>query len=140
MTLRAVLIDTNIVSYMFDENSLAKRYETHLRDKNIVIAAQSVAELRFGAYRRNWGTKRLGILESFIGHYLPIYPNDAICTVWAKVRAEAEQKGRHISQGDAWIAATALTFGVPLVTHNRKDFDFIPDLAIISEGGPNREV
>lgn len=133
MTSKVVLIDTNIVSYMFNENSLAKRYKIHLRDKNPVIAAQSIAELRFGAYRRNWGTKRLGILESFIGHYLSIYPNDSICTTWAKLRTEAEQKGRHISQGDAWIAATTLTFGVPLVTHNRKDFDFVPDLDLISE-------
>lgn len=133
MTSKAVLIDTNIVSYMFNKNRLAERYETHLRDKTPVIAAQSIAELRFGAYRRNWGSKRLGILESFISHHLPIYPNDAICTAWAKVRAETEQEGRHISQGDAWIAATALEFRLPLVTHNRKDFDFIPNLDLISE-------
>lgn len=133
MTSKAVLIDTNIVSYMFNKNSLAERYEIHLKNKNLVVAAQSIAELRFGAYRRNWGTKRLDILESFIGRYVPIYPNDAVCTVWAKVRAETEGKGRHISLSDAWIAATALAFGIPLVTHNRKDFDFIPNLDLISE-------
>lgn len=39
-----------------------------------------------------------------------------------------------ISAADAWIAATALLYGVPLVTHNRKDFEGIDGLVVISEG------
>ncbi len=34
---------------------------------------------------------------------------------------------------DAWIAATALLYGAPLVTHNRSDYLGVPELTIISE-------
>ena len=42
-------------------------------------------------------------------------------------------KGHPINAGDAWIAATALRHDLPLVTHNRSDFEHIPGLAVISE-------
>jgi predicted nucleic acid-binding protein len=35
---------------------------------------------------------------------------------------------------DAWIAATALRHGLRLVTHNRRHFEGITGLRIISEG------
>jgi predicted nucleic acid-binding protein len=33
---------------------------------------------------------------------------------------------------DAWIAATALLYGSPLVTHNPKDYLGLPNLEILS--------
>jgi predicted nucleic acid-binding protein len=41
-------------------------------------------------------------------------------------------KGRPISYHDAWIAAAGIRFGLPLVTHNRKHFEHLSDLRIIS--------
>jgi predicted nucleic acid-binding protein len=35
--------------------------------------------------------------------------------------------------GDAWIAATALEVGAPLVTHNRRHFEEVAGLVVISE-------
>jgi tRNA(fMet)-specific endonuclease VapC len=42
-------------------------------------------------------------------------------------------RGRPIGHGDAWVAAVALRHGMPLVTHNRKHFEGIPGLAVVSE-------
>jgi tRNA(fMet)-specific endonuclease VapC len=39
-----------------------------------------------------------------------------------------------MSPADAWAAAVALRHGLPLVTHNRKHFEPVPGLTIISEG------
>ena len=133
MTPGVVLVDTNIISYIYNKNTLHVRYAPHLRGATPAVAAQSIAELRFGALRKNWGTRRRAALETLISSYFPIYPNDDICTAWAEVRALSQRRGRPINLADAWIAATALALEVPLVTHNRKDFDFIPDLTLISE-------
>jgi predicted nucleic acid-binding protein len=38
-----------------------------------------------------------------------------------------------MSEADAWIAATALAFAVPLVTHNPDDFKNVPGLTVITE-------
>jgi predicted nucleic acid-binding protein len=34
---------------------------------------------------------------------------------------------------DAWIAATALLYEVPLITHNRRDYEGVAGLVLISE-------
>lgn len=58
---------------------------------------------------------------------------DALCLSWAEIRYGCEREGRPISVADAWVAACALRFGAPLVTHNRKDFEAVSDLQSISE-------
>lgn len=126
------LVDTNILSYANNDHSLWRVYKPLIEAHSLFIAAQTVAELRFGA-RYGRGERRTQRLEVLISKYSVVYPNDAICSAWAEVRVLGFQQGRPIHESDAWIAATSLTFDIPLVTHNVKDFDFIPDLNIISE-------
>ena len=128
-----LLVDTNIISYIFNGHSLAGGYEKHLRGQTSLIAAQTVAEMRFGAYRASWGERRRRSLEETLANYTVVYPNDAVCTFWARSLYRGYELGRPLDESDVWIAATAPTFGVPLVTHNRRDFDFIPELDLISE-------
>jgi tRNA(fMet)-specific endonuclease VapC len=40
--------------------------------------------------------------------------------------------GHPIDPGDAWIAASALRHGVPLVTHNKKHYEHVSGLVVIS--------
>ena len=47
--------------------------------------------------------------------------------------ADREHDGRRIETNDAWIAACAIRYAVPLVTHNAKDVSNIPSLDVISE-------
>jgi tRNA(fMet)-specific endonuclease VapC len=135
VTPNVVQADTNILSYIYNKRSFSVLYQPHLKNRIVVIAAQTVAEMRFGALRKNWGATRRATLESFLSDYTTVYPNDVICTLWAKVTAFAEFQGRHVTTDDAWIAATAMAMDIPLVTHNKKDFDFIEGLTVISEGG-----
>jgi predicted nucleic acid-binding protein len=46
----------------------------------------------------------------------------------------AQARGYRIECADAWIAATALLYDIPLVTHNRTDYRGVPGLNIISHG------
>ncbi len=47
--------------------------------------------------------------------------------------SDAHKKGNPIDTADAWIASVALLFDIPLVTHNRRDFQNVANLTIISE-------
>jgi tRNA(fMet)-specific endonuclease VapC len=58
----------------------------------------------------------------------------ALCTKWAEVTVAAQSRGCRIECADAWIAATALLYDLPLVTHNRGDYLGVPDLTLISHG------
>jgi tRNA(fMet)-specific endonuclease VapC len=55
-----------------------------------------------------------------------------LCRKWAEVMVAAQAVGRRIECADAWIAATALIYDAPLVTHNRSDYLGVPGLSIIS--------
>ncbi|MGA3018836.1 MAG: PIN domain-containing protein [Bryobacteraceae bacterium] len=69
-------------------------------------------------------------MERFV--VLP-YDRD-LCTKWAEVTVAAQACGRRIDCADAWIAATALLTGAPLITHNRNDYLGVPGLTLISHG------
>jgi predicted nucleic acid-binding protein len=43
-----------------------------------------------------------------------------------------EEKGRPIQTADAWIAASALYYQVPLITNNRADYSAVDGLVVLS--------
>jgi tRNA(fMet)-specific endonuclease VapC len=128
-----LIVDTNVISYALRHDTRAALYARHLRNQSLAISFATRAELLFGARKRNWGVRRLHDLDVILRPYLVLYPDDGICRVWAEIIWQCERVGRPISENDAWIAACALRFDAPLVTHNRKDFEAVPDLRIISE-------
>ncbi len=62
---------------------------------------------------------------------IPIVPE--LCGEWAHIKSECRWKGKPIGSGDCWIAACARFYHIPLVTHNRKDFEMVEGLEVISE-------
>jgi tRNA(fMet)-specific endonuclease VapC len=128
-----VLVDTNVVSYIFNQHSLATPYKALLQGRMLLVADQTLEELRYGSIKANWGEARRLKLESFLTGFKAVHTTDSICTRCAQIRVQAKQKGFVLDLADAWIAATALAFGIPLVTHNKKHFDFLEGLTLISE-------
>lgn len=72
-------------------------------------------------------------LETNLKRYLIQPSSRELGQHWATVMVSAKIKGRPISAADAWIAATALFFGVPLVTHNAGDYAGVNSLQILTE-------
>ncbi|HEY2017184.1 MAG TPA: hypothetical protein VGH38_26950 [Bryobacteraceae bacterium] len=62
------------------------------------------------------------------GSELPV----SFCSTWAAVLHESTRKGRRMGSADVWIAATALTLSVPLVTNNPKDYRHLDRLQLVS--------
>jgi predicted nucleic acid-binding protein len=128
-----VLLDTNIVSYLFKRDSRAALYEPHLENRELAVSLMTIAELFQWAALRDWGVVRVQRLEAHMRRYT-ILPIDVdTCRQWADVRASRSKAGLPISPQDAWIAATGLRYHLPLVTHNPDDYQAIPGLIIISE-------
>lgn len=94
----------------------------------------TLAELRTWTLQNNWGEKRKRELEDFIDkNYGVIYADDELCKTWANIRSVARKTGNPIKTADAWVASVSLLYDIPLVTHNRRHFENVENLKIISE-------
>ena len=127
-----IVVDTDVASYLFNWHSLAQGYANALRGSELVLSFMSVAELRMGAISAGWGARRRLLLEQFMRGFELFYADNNLCTVWARIRADARAAGRPMSPQDAWIAATALALDSPLATNNRKDFEHVQKLRLLS--------
>lgn len=130
-----VVVDTCVVSYLYNEVPLAAQYLTRIAGRDKAISFMTFAELYYGTLKRKWGDAKRNELLAHVADDYTIFPfSRHLCVQWAEVREQSRPTGRQLSVADAWIAATAMLYGLPLVTHNRKHFEVLePALAVISE-------
>lgn len=130
--IQRLVVDTDVISFLFKGDTRAKLYEPHLNGRQLIVSFMTVAELYRWAEHKNWALKRISQLDEHLRKFVisPVDPN--LCKKWAHITSEGDKKGKPIQCADAWIAATALSFGIPLVTHNTKDFANVDQLTVIS--------
>jgi predicted nucleic acid-binding protein len=120
------VIDTNVASFFFGRRPELALYEDDCRRRRLEVSFQTVGELLQGAEKKNWGAERRRALRAFIST-LRVVPYDmGLVKTWARVTAVAISNGRALTDGDGWIAATAVYRRATLITH---DTDFV-DLPI----------
>jgi len=129
-----VLVDTNIVSFEFRNDSRLNLYRKHVLGLRQAVAFVTLAELYQWPLERKFSSKRTTDLELHLRQYVVLPIDDQLARRWAELRFAMKQSGKSISHEDAWIAATALRHEIPLVTHNRRHFEHVPGLMLISEG------
>ncbi len=125
-----LLVDTNVVSFIMKKHALAADYRPLLRGSRPAISFMTVAELYEGAYQARWGRKLFQRLELTLQDYALLQSSLDVAQRWGEVRFQRRQQP--ISVEDAWIAATALVYDCPLVTHNPADFRGIRGLRIVT--------
>ena len=126
---RRVVVDTSVVSYLLKGHSSAPQYREFLRGNLAGLSFMSLAELNRWPIERNWGDQRIAALREHLVSYIVLFPDEETCRVWARL---VSRKGRPVSVPDAWIAAAALQFKCPLVTHNVQHFESIEGLSILT--------
>lgn len=100
-----LVVDTDVVSFWFRQDTrFISHYGPSIQGHDCIVSLMTIAELNLWQASRQWGE-----------------------LVWS-----AKRLGRVLLPGDAWIAATAVVLDVPLVTHNKNDFDYLPALKLIS--------
>jgi tRNA(fMet)-specific endonuclease VapC len=127
-----IAVDTDVLSFIFKHDTRASGYLHLLAGQTGLISFMTVAELRHWAERRNWGATRRRRLESFMSDFVVIHSSDKLCSAWATITSDCLRNGRTIDTADAWIAATATYYGVPLITNNRAHYVGVVGLQVIS--------
>ena len=131
----SIVLDSNVVSYVFNRDPLAHYYLERLRDARQFISFQTLEEAWYGAHSRGWGATRRQDLSSHLERYEIIWPDTDLVEVCARLRAERRTAGRELNMADAWIAATAILLDCSLASHDGH-FVGIPSLQLIRAPTP----
>ncbi len=130
----AIILDTDVIirgeKGAFDLHGWLTRHAT----EEIEIAAISVAELWHGVERASveHRPRRQAYLETML-KFLPVIPyTDEIAREHACIWAEVETAGRMTGYYDLIIAATARHSGSQLATFNRRHFEHIAGLDLVT--------
>lgn len=132
-----VVVDTMVVSWLFDDrlNPVADRYRELIGASPVLLAFQTVAELRYGALRAGWGELRRRRLDRLVAELTVVQPDDEMISACADLRDACRRIGHplggKVHDGDRWIAATAIRLRLPLVSHDGV-FDATPGLRLLT--------
>ena len=126
-----MVVDTNVVVYLILGRGRAQEYSRILRDRDVLVSFQTLAELRLIALRRTWGPRLLTTMDEVVGQAGIIQPTLELVEEWAQLMYRQIQRGSRIESADAWVAASAMLHGCPVLTNDKKDFERIEGLRLL---------
>ena len=129
-----VVVDTCVVSYLYNSHTLREAYRPHLEGNTWVISFATLSELFYGALKNDWGERRTDELMTYIAENYITFPYTRdLCLLWSVVRDQTRRAGRQAKVMDSWIAATTILNDISLVTNNRHDFEVVDGLKLLTE-------
>ena len=126
--MKPIVLDTDVVSFLFKADTRAQIYLPQLQDRQWFISFMTEAELEQWDLLANWSEKRVVWLRLFLSRFVVVPSSHDLVLKWAEAMVAARRNGRRIETADAWIAATALLYDAPLLTHNKADYLGVPGL------------
>lgn len=124
------LLDTNILSaHLRRPSGLTHRFVQY--SGRLYTSSISLAELYVWVFGRPNPAPVLSSVETLLTHEVGVIPFDTDCAEeFGRLRAELKAGGIGVDNMDLLIAATALVYGLTLVTHNTAHFKNIPELRV----------
>jgi predicted nucleic acid-binding protein len=127
-----VVVDTDVISFMFKNHSLGSAYQVLLTGKALTASLITLAEIEYGMEAKNWGSARRDLMRRFLSRFTLLPPDSETAILWARIKNNCDKKGRPITFADAWIAAAAVQLNIPLATHNARDYAAVDALTILT--------
>ena len=126
------LVDSDwMIDYLHGVHRVVSRLD-QLVENGLGLSVISLAELCQGVfYSRNPQADEQA-LRTFLHGVSIIAVDDDICRIFARERGRLRAAGNIIGDFDLLIGATALRYGLTLLSNNRSHFERIPGLTIIS--------
>jgi len=122
------LADTTV--FIAHESGRSLRAEA-LPDR-LAVSVVTIGELRAGvlaATDLDTRARRLATLTSALA-LDPVPVDERVADAWARLRVALRDRGLRMPVNDSWIAATAISLGVPVVTQD-DDYIDVPGLIVV---------
>ncbi|WP_275415180.1 type II toxin-antitoxin system VapC family toxin [Planotetraspora silvatica] len=126
--MRRAIADTSVFIGFEGQRFDAERFA----DFEWGVSAVTLGELRLGVLQARdpvAASRRLSTYQ-LAQRFEPIPVDEAVSEAWALLVSRLRALGRKAPINDSWIAATAIAFGVPVVTQDA-DYDQMPGVEVI---------
>ncbi len=125
------LLNTDTCIYAIRQHASVRAAMTAQSPADIALSVITECELRAGAAKSQHPQHTTRLLENFLAplHILEFTSRDA--ALYATVRSALERAQTPIGPLDTLIGGQALSRGLTLVTHNRREFSGIAKLKLV---------
>ncbi|MEW6374737.1 MAG: type II toxin-antitoxin system VapC family toxin [Thermodesulfobacteriota bacterium] len=126
------LIDTDWIIHYLNGNSGIVEKIGLLEKEGVAASIISVAELYEGIYYSTNPAGNEKALNDFLSGISTLGIEDEVCKVFGKERGRLRQEKKMIGDFDLLIASTCLHHRLTLLTNNRRHYDMVDGLNILS--------
>lgn len=110
------LIDTNVIIKLLNGDKKAADLFDSLDD--IHISVITAGELFYGAQKSSRIDENTILFKSFLSEYSMVEINESVSEAYGQIKANLVKQGINIPENDIWIAATAISYNLDLVTYD----------------------
>jgi predicted nucleic acid-binding protein len=121
--LDAVAFDTDVASRYF-KGDLLPSLPSRLDGRTVLLPFVTVGELATWPERLLWGRSRAEELCRWVDSRRVLVGDEAVARIWSRITVSAQRAGRPAPVNESWVAASCLSYGLPLMTTNTVDYRF----------------
>lgn len=126
------LIDTDwIIHYLNGNREIIEKIR-ELEKGGLTASVISLAELYEGIYYSTNPEGNEKALDDFLSGVFILGVEDEVCRVFGKARGQLRRAKKMIGDLDLLIASTCLYHGLTLLTNNRRHYEMVAGLNILS--------
>jgi tRNA(fMet)-specific endonuclease VapC len=126
------LLDTDwIIDHLNGVAAVTARLK-ELQPTGLAVSIISLAELYEGVHYSRDPVRSETSLQQFLTGLSILGIDDEVCRIFGRERGRLRQQGRTIGDFDLLIAATCLRHQLQICTNNRRHFEAVEGLAIVS--------
>jgi tRNA(fMet)-specific endonuclease VapC len=126
------LVDTDWIIDHFNRVEGTTQKLKELRPAGIAMSVISLAELYEGVIYSRDPSRSQQALDTFLQEIPVLGVDEEICKAFGRERGRLRQQRKTVSDFDLLIASTCLCNGLILLTNNRRHYEMIEGLQVLS--------
>lgn len=129
------LVDTDwIIDHLSGIESITRKLRD-IEPAGLAVSVISLAELYEGALYSRDPAQSTVALQKFVTGLVVLPIDEEVCRLFGKERGRLRKLGRTVGDCDLFIACTAISNGLTLCTNNRRHFEMIEGISLVSTQG-----
>ena len=124
------LLDTNTCVYAIKRRGNVVQHLRRASPEDLAVSVITLAELWFGARKSSRPDSTRREVDAFLRPYERVAFDREAAQAYAEIRLELERVGQRIGERDLFLAATARSRDLVVVTHNVGEFGRVTGLRV----------